>query len=128
MVDTNENVNTDNLASQTTETSVKQSAGQTYLKMKADEKAIFDTSSEEEGAKSDGESGSEESSGDDLDFTFPRDDAAELMQFLHRDVSNLSNLEDNTKRKFALIKLYQVFVLAKDSAKPEKRVYVEILP
>jgi hypothetical protein len=41
-------------------------------------------------------------------------------------VTNLSNLEDNTKRKFALIKLYQVFVLAKN--KPANRVYNEVLP
>ena len=37
----------------------------------------------------------EESSDDDVDFTFPTEDATELMQFLHRDVNNLSNLEDN---------------------------------
>ena len=48
------------------------------------------------------------------------------MQFLHREVTNLSNMEDHTKRKFALIKLYQVFVLAKN--KPTARVYGEILP
>ena len=48
------------------------------------------------------------------------------MQFLHRDINNLSNMEDNQKRKFALIKLYQVFVLAKN--KPSNRVYAEVFP
>ena len=48
------------------------------------------------------------------------------MQFLHREVTNLSNLEDAMKRKFALIKLYQIFVLAKN--KPTTRVYGEVLP
>jgi len=57
---------------------------------------------------------------------FPREDAQELLQFLHREVTNLSNLEDNMKRKFALIKLYQIFVLAKNKA--SNRVYGEILP
>lgn len=41
-------------------------------------------------------------------------------------MTNLSNLEDNVKRKFALVKLYQVFVLAKN--KPSNRIYGEILP
>lgn len=134
MVDSKENVNTDNLtaaSASSTKSTTAQSAGQTYLKMKAEEKAIFDTSSESEGAAANEESGdnsgSDESSSDnDIDFEFPRDNAADLMQFLHREVTNLSNLEDNTKRKFALIKFYQVFVLAKD--KPEKRVFVEVLP
>ena len=40
---------------------------------------------------------------------------------MHREITNLSNLEDNTKRKFALVKLYQIFVLAKN--KPTNRVY-----
>lgn len=98
--------------------------------MKASVKeTFFDTSSESEGGAKDDSaegSGSEESSESDIDFEFPRDNAADLMQFLHREVTNLSNLEDNTKRKFALIKFYQVFVLAKE--KPVKRTYVEVLP
>ena len=48
------------------------------------------------------------------------------MQFLHREITNLSNLEDAVKRKFALIKLYQVFVLTKN--KPTTRIYGEVLP
>lgn len=70
--------------------------------------------------------GSDDSSEDDIDFDFPREDGLELLQFLHREVTNLSNLEDHTKRKFALIKLYQVFVLAKN--KPQPRVYGEVFP
>ena len=48
------------------------------------------------------------------------------MTFLHRDIQNLSNLEDAQKRKFGLMRLYQVFILAKDKAPP--KVYQEILP
>ena len=90
---------------------------------------IFDSSGESEGNEqgSDGGSGSgEESSEDELEFDFPREDGQELLQFLHREITNLSNVEDNQKRKFALIKLYQVFVLAKN--KPTNRVYGEIFP
>ena len=56
-----------------------------------------DSSSEEE---SDG------SEDEGIDIDFPRDSASDLLQYLHREVNNLSNLEDNQKRKFALIKLY----------------------
>ena len=62
---------------------------------------MFESSSDEEGANqaagnAASSSGSEEeSSEDDVDFTFPTDDATELMQFLHRDVNNLSNMEDH---------------------------------
>jgi hypothetical protein len=38
------------------------------------------------------------------------------MNFLHRDITNLSNLEDVMKRKFAVMKLYQIFVLSKNKA------------
>ena len=67
---------------------------------------MFESSSEDEAAAgstnaasgnnaaSSGSEG-EESSEDDIDFEFPREDAAELLQFLHREVTNLSNLEDN---------------------------------
>ena len=41
------------------------------------------------------EGSEEESSEDDVDFTFPTEDATELMQFLHREITNLSNMEDN---------------------------------
>ena len=57
---------------------------------------------------------------------FPRDNAADLMQFIHRDLNNLQNMEDGQKRKFALIRLYQIFVQAKRKA-PNK-IYQEILP
>ena len=91
---------------------------------------ILNSSSDEEGAAEEG-ADSDDASGSSseeeaMDIEFPREDAQELMQFLHREVTNLSNLEDNTKRKFALIKLYQVFVLAKN--KPSNRIYGEILP
>ena len=85
------------------------SKGQRYLKEQALAKdPILDSSSESEGnnANSDDGSGSGESSEDENEFEFPREDGAALMQLLHREVTNLSNMEDNTKRKFALIKLY----------------------
>ena len=64
-----------------------------------------------------GGGGSEgESSDEALDIDFPRDNSQELMTFLHREVTNLANMEDPQKRKFALVKLYQVFVLAKNKA------------
>ena len=63
---------------------------------------VFESSSDEEtatgtkGAASGGSSGSEDdSSEDDIDFEFPREDGTELLQFLHREVTNLSNMEDN---------------------------------
>ena len=48
------------------------------------------------------------------------------MIFLHRELTNLQNMEDSQKRKFALMKLYEIFVLA--NKKASKRVYQEILP
>jgi hypothetical protein len=38
----------------------------------------------------------------------------------------MRNKEDGQKRKFALIRLYQIFVLAKNKAPP--KVYQELLP
>jgi len=81
------------------------------------EKTAADSSSEEES------SGSED---EGVDIDFPRESASDLLQYLHREVNNLSNLEDNQKRKFALIKLYQIFVQAKNKA--PKKVYQELLP
>lgn len=43
------------------------------------------------------------------------------MTFLHREITNIQNLEDPQKRKFALLRLYEIFVLAKDKA--TKKVY-----
>ena len=61
-----------------------------------------------------------------MDIKFPRESAAELMTFLHREMTNMQNMEDPQKRKFALIRMYEIFVLAKDKA--SKKVYQEILP
>jgi len=47
------------------------------------------------------------------------------LNFLHRDITNLGNMEDNQKRRFALIHMYQVLVLAKNKA--NKQVYQELL-
>ena len=72
-------------------------------------------------------SGSEEDSGEDaVDIKFPRDNAQDLLQFISRDITNLQNMEDGQKRKFSLLRLYQIFVLAK--IKAPNRLYQELLP
>ena len=48
------------------------------------------------------------------------------MTFLHREMTNLQNMEDAQKRKYALLRFYEIFVLAKSRA--TKKVYQEILP
>lgn len=48
------------------------------------------------------------------------------MNFIHRELTNLSNMEDAQKRKFALLRMYEIFVLAKTKA--SKKVYQELLP
>lgn len=74
-----------------------------------------ESSAEEESGDSD-----DESSGDD-EIEFPRDNADDLLQFIQRDLVNLDNKEDDQKRKFALMRLYQIFALAKNKA--PARVY-----
>lgn len=80
------------------------------------------SSSEETSSEGDSD---DESEGED-DIEFPRDSAPDLLTFLQRDLVNLNNKEDGQKRKFALLRLYQVFVLAKNKA--PARIYQEILP
>ena len=91
---------------------------------------VSEGSEEENTKKKDEESEEESSEGDQseegLDIEFPRDDADELLAHLHREMTNINNMEDNQKRKFALLRLYEVFVLAKTKA--NKKVYQEILP
>lgn len=48
------------------------------------------------------------------------------MTFLHREITNIQNQEEPQKRKFALLRLYEIFVLSKDKA--SKKVYQEVLP
>jgi hypothetical protein len=50
------------------------------------------------------------------EIKFPKDNAADLLQFIQRDLNNLGDSENNQTRKFALIKLYEIFVLAKEKA------------
>ena len=78
-------------------------------------------SSDDENSKSEGESSDE-----GVDVDFPREDADDLLASLHREITNIQNLEDAQKRKFALLRLYEIFVLAKNKA--TKQVYQEILP
>ena len=54
-----------------------------------------ESENEKDGKDSDDASGTEESSEEELDFEFPKEDAQELLQFLHREITNLSNMEDN---------------------------------
>ena len=84
----------------------------------SDEEKKTDSSQEEEG--------SSEESDEGVDIKFPRESAAELMTFLHREITNMQNMEDAQKRKFALIRMYEIFVLAKEKA--TKKVYQEVLP
>ena len=70
-----------------------------------------ESSSEEEDDQN-----SSEDSDEGCDIEFPRDNAQDLLQFLHREMNNLQNMEDGQKRKFALIRLYQIFVQAKKKA------------
>ncbi|CDW81095.1 UNKNOWN [Stylonychia lemnae] len=72
------------------------------------------------------ESEDEESEEEGIEIDFPRDNAQDLVQFLHRELNNLQNMEDGQKRKFALIKMYQIFVQAKNKA--PNRIYQELLP
>jgi hypothetical protein len=85
-----------------------------------------DGGSEEEDGSSSGDSSDGSGEEELVDIDFPRDDPQELYQYFHREWVNLSNQEDGQKRKFALIKLYEVFVLAKVKAKDN--VYQELLP
>ena len=65
-----------------------------FIKDKEENKQILQNSDEE----SDGGAGASSSSGEEednsCDIEFPRNDAAELLQFLHREINNLGNLED----------------------------------
>jgi hypothetical protein len=49
-----------------------------------------------------------------------------LLAFIGRDLKNIQNMEDGQKRKFSLIRLYQIFVLSKNC--PPNKVYQELLP
>jgi hypothetical protein len=70
---------------------------------------------------------SEDDSSDELsDIKFPKENAAELLQFIMRDLNNIQNKEDKQKRKFSLLKLYEIFVLAREKA--HNRIYHELLP
>ena len=81
----------------------------------------------EESEDTDGESSSG-SSDDEPEVTikFPKDDAHALHTFISRDLTNIQNRDEPQKRKFALLRLYQIFVLAKQKALP--KVYQELLP
>ena len=47
---------------------------------------------------------------------FPRKDAADLLQFINREVNTLQNMEDGKNRKYSLVRLYQIFVQGKKKA------------
>ena len=92
-------------------------------KEKKDSDDEVDSDESSEGSGSGGESSSEE---EGLDIDFPKDNMQDILQFIQRDIVNMQNKEDAQKRKFALIKLYKVFVLAKNKA--PNRIYQELLP
>jgi len=96
-----ENINLSNTNSKVTQSPEKPRAYDPIL-----DGPISSGSDEEEKEVAENESGSSE---EDVDF--PRENASLLMTFLHREVTNLQNLEDAHKRKFALLRLYEIFVL-----------------
>ena len=96
------------------------------LSMKKEEskqQILKDSDEESEGEGGSNSSSAEEEEG--VDIEFPRESAADLLQFLHREINNLNNLEDGQKRKFALIRMYQIFVQAKKKA--SNKIYQELL-
>ena len=102
--------------------------GSTTKSSKKSTSDIVDSDDDDEGSDS-GETSSgdsdDESEGED-DIEFPRDNAPDILSFVQRDLVNLNNKEDGQKRKFALLHLYQIFVLAKNKA--PARIYQEVLP
>ena len=91
---------------------------------KKSKKTAADDSSED----TEGDSSSSGSSDDEPEVTikFPKNSAQDLHQFISRDLTNIQNRDEPQKRKFALLRLYQIFVLTKDKA-PNK-IYQELLP
>ena len=76
---------------------------------------------EKEAKNSDGEDkseSSEESSEEEQlsDIKFPKENAQDLLQFIMRDLNNLQNKDEKQKRKFSLLRLYEIFVLARNKA------------
>lgn len=78
----------------------------------AEQKKAQEKDSDDESSGSEEETSEEELS----DIKFPRDDAAELIQFITRDLNNLQNKDDKQKRKFSLLRLYEIFVIARNKA------------
>ena len=83
-------------------------------------------SDSEEKKKQEDSEESASSSEEEVEIEFPRQNPTDLLNFIHRELTNLSNMEDAQKRKFALLRLYEIFVLAKTKA--SKKVYQELLP
>ena len=81
---------------------------------------------EEDGVSSSGESETSSEEEQVSDIKFPKTSAQDLLQFIMRDLNNLSNMEDGQKRKFSLLRLYEIFVLAKNKA--VNSIYQELLP
>ena len=48
------------------------------------------------------------------------------MQFISRDLNNLGNKDEKQKRKFSLLRIYEIFVLAREKA--HNKIYQELLP
>lgn len=86
--------------------------------------AVSQSDSDEDSGNSDDSDSSSEEEG--IDIEFPRENAQELLQHIQRDIVSMQDKADDQKRKFALIKLYKIFVLANEKA--PNRIYQEILP
>jgi len=66
----------------------------------------FDKEAEKVKEEESSEEDDEEESSEEEDIKFPRDNVQDLLQFIHRDLTNIQNMEDGQKRKFSLIRLY----------------------
>jgi hypothetical protein len=82
---------------------------------------VSDDEKKSDNSNKDDSEDEEESSEEEVQINFPKENAAELMTFLHREMTNLQNMEDAQKRKYALLRFYEIFVLAKTRA--TKKVY-----
>ena len=88
MVETKENTNSIN---KVPEASGAANKAQGLRERKYDPILDDPISSDESGSEDESE---EQSSDEALEIEFPRDNAQELMTFLHREITNLSNMDD----------------------------------
>jgi hypothetical protein len=114
-----ENINTNNVE---TKKKIQKDKQRPYDPILDDPISSGESQDDKNNSSEESGSGSE----DEVEIEFPRQNANDLLNFIHRELTNLSNMEDAQKRKFALLRMYEIFVLAKTKA--SKKVYQELLP